>query len=323
MPPKIALMIDAENISYRLLPDILNTLPVFGQILVRAIYGDWEQPGLQNWREIAEQHNFTLRHQTNDSHTKNSSDMRLIMDAMEIIHHLNVDIFCLVTNDADFVPLCDKIHESNKQVIGIGRQNAADRFVRSCDQFIFIGKKQVSNQLSTKAVDEISTPRTNQQNINTAEMRHLILQAFALTPGNDNHWLNLSKLGNALRQIQVDFRPNNYGYGKLSTFLQSMPDIIELRTHNKGMNARLKKNVRLKCLKELLSLACENAPHIEDGWITLSALGSTLRKIQPGFQSKTYGNAQLSKLLKTMPAFIELRTYNKGMIARLKTKPGQ
>jgi len=67
--------------------------------------------------------------------------MRLIMDAMEVLYRTSIDIFCLVTNDADYVPLCDKIHESKKHVIGVGYQlNASEAFIRACDKFIFVGR---------------------------------------------------------------------------------------------------------------------------------------------------------------------------------------
>ncbi len=71
--------------------------------------------------------------------------MRLIMDAMEIIHWVELDAFCLVTNDADFIPLCDKLHESKKYVIGMGYQHAAEGLMRACDQFIFIRRKTVTS----------------------------------------------------------------------------------------------------------------------------------------------------------------------------------
>jgi uncharacterized protein (TIGR00288 family) len=137
---KIALLIDSENISYKDLPRILEEVPRHGELVLRAVYGDWQRPHLQKWHEIAEQNDFKIRHQANDSKTKNSSDMKLIMDAMEVLYRTSVDIFCLVTNDADYVPLCDKLHEARKSVIGMGYQHAAEGFIRACDKFIFMGR---------------------------------------------------------------------------------------------------------------------------------------------------------------------------------------
>ena len=310
MSAKIALMIDAENISHKSLPRILNLLPIHGRISLHLIYGDWEQGSLKTWQGIAGQHQFTCRHQTNAKNVKNAADMQLIMDAMDILHHRkDIDIFCLVTNDADYVPLCNKIHEANKYIIGMGyRLNAADRLIRSCDQFAFIGE---GKQPAKKSPRKSSSQKSN--------LRELVTEAITVASPNGTDRVSLSTIGTTLRQIQPGFRSKNYGHSKLINLLKSMPDLVEIQKKGGSHTARLKQKVfNQNKLKKLLLSAFELVPHHTEGWVTLSAIGTALRKAQPGFEPKKYGNARLSRLLVAMPDFIELRMIDGVQYARLK-----
>ncbi len=44
----------------------------------------------------------------------------------------------------------------------------------------------------------------------------------------------------------------------------------------------------------------------ENGWATLSSLGSALRQLDPGFDPRTYGYSQLGKLLRAYPHLFEI-----------------
>ncbi len=45
----------------------------------------------------------------------------------------------------------------------------------------------------------------------------------------------------------------------------------------------------------------------DDGWAPLSALGSSLRQLDPGFDPRSYGHKQLSQLVEASTGFIEVR----------------
>ena len=57
-----------------------------------------------------------------------------------------------------------------------------------------------------------------------------------------------------------------------------------------------------------------------DGWIHGSALGSRIRKIEPGIQYKNYGHRTLIGILKTYPDDIETKRENGGDLIRMKTR---
>jgi uncharacterized LabA/DUF88 family protein len=73
----------------------------------------------------------------------------------------------------------------------------------------------------------------------------------------------------------------------------------------------------------LLEQAFENAVG-EDGWAFLGALGHHLRQLDPGFDARTYGHAQLSVLIRSHPKSFEVREReedggNASIYVKLKT----
>lgn len=62
-----------------------------------------------------------------------------------------------------------------------------------------------------------------------------------------------------------------------------------------------------KKMRNLFTQAFELAVHT-DTWTSLSELGKCLRKIDPNFDPKLYGNKQLSKLVQLYPETVEVRT---------------
>lgn len=304
MSPKIALLIDAENMSYRDMPHILDEVSRQGEIVLQAIYGDWEKPHLQMWHDIATEHNLKIRHQTNDANAKNAADMKLIMDAMDILHHIQVDIFCLVSNDVDYVPLCDKIRESHKYVIGVGYSRASGALIRACNQFIFLHQNEETQE------PPIQTPSEQTDQL---VLQILLSKAFATLPQSLGKWVTLSKLGIALRNVQPDFNTRQYRFPNLSKLLQSLPDFIELQTQDNVVAlAKLKddsmaKRYKMNTVQNIIIQTFAYASQDSKGWVSLSELGSALREVQPNFKTNHYGHANLSKLLTNMPDFIELQ----------------
>lgn len=59
----------------------------------------------------------------------------------------------------------------------------------------------------------------------------------------------------------------------------------------------------------------------ENGWATLSSLGSALRQLDPGFDPRTYGFSQLGKLLRGYPNLFEIdETITYARVAELAAK---
>ena len=76
---------------------------------------------------------------------KNASDIRLAIDAIDLLHASPVDTFVIVSGDADFLPLVNKLRSSGKMVIGAGRQKATSAtLVKACDRYYYLDKHEES-----------------------------------------------------------------------------------------------------------------------------------------------------------------------------------
>ena len=79
---QIAVLIDSENVSSRYASIIFNEIETYGFATYRRIYGNWTKNN--GWSEnILLENSITPIQQFNYTSGKNSSDMTMVIDAME------------------------------------------------------------------------------------------------------------------------------------------------------------------------------------------------------------------------------------------------
>src|SRR5690606_22522222 len=135
---KIAVLIDADNVSSSTIENILYEVKRYGIPSIKRIYADWTKPHVAGWKEPLLTHAITPIQQYSYTSGKNSSDSALIIDAMDILHSHQVDGFTIVSSDSDFTRLAVRLRESGKMVIGIGEKKTPKPFIAACDKFIYI-----------------------------------------------------------------------------------------------------------------------------------------------------------------------------------------
>jgi uncharacterized protein (TIGR00288 family) len=73
-------------------------------------------------------------------------------------------------------------------------------------------------------------------------------------------------------------------------------------------------------LIDLISQAMDMVGQDDDGWTRLSEVGTALRRIDPGFDPRTYGFRQLSQLIKKQSAQFEMRKVANGAIIEVRLR---
>jgi len=73
-------------------------------------------------------------------------------------------------------------------------------------------------------------------------------------------------------------------------------------------------------LIDLISQAMEMAGPDDDGWTRLSEVGTALRRIDPGFDPRTYSFRQLSQLVKAHGSQFEMRKVANGAIIEVRLR---
>lgn len=253
MTSNIALLIDAENVSSKSMPEVLQAVSRLGNIRLKVVYGNWGLPHLKVWAELAEKYRITTRPISNGngkaSTVKNAADMGLAMDAIEITFRVpEIDTFCIYTNDSDYEPLCNKLRKSKKYVVGIGDLNASDIFIRACNQFIFTENGTIparsTSQQNGATAQTITPPKAKAPappKPKLSPLEKLVIKAFEQATPDKNGWVSMSALGTILRQVDGSFSYKKYGHSTMKKLLQSIPDRVQIKAEGGMDYAKLKK----------------------------------------------------------------------------------
>ena len=144
---KYAVLIDGDNVSSEYMSTIQREIiRKYGDPTYKRVYGDWTSPRFKGWRETIVEYPIVPIQQFNNSKGKNSTDITLIIDAMDILYTGNVDGFCIVSNDGDFTKLATRLKEAGKEVIGMGLSNAQELFKRTCTRFVNLEVAKKNNE---------------------------------------------------------------------------------------------------------------------------------------------------------------------------------
>jgi|GEM_PF-984200 len=147
---KIALFIDADNIPAKYGKLIIESLQSRGEIFIRRIYGNWEKNSLHSWNECILKYGLLAVQQMDFTVGKNATDMSLTIDAMDVLHQRQAEIFAIVSGDSDFTPLAVKLRERGVYVIGLGKEQASASFRSACNEFVDLNSLDSQENLNSQ-----------------------------------------------------------------------------------------------------------------------------------------------------------------------------
>lgn len=236
--PRLAVLIDADNIPHRLINGILEEIAKYGVPTFKRIYADWTKPHVSGWKSVLLDHAITPVQQYSYTTGKNSSDSALIIDAMDILYTGRVDGFCVVSSDSDFTRLATRLREAGMKVYGMGEQKTPSAFRAACDKFIYI---EILDQPDTEPKPiKLSELRKKEKVISKADKNLVNLITSSINDITDEDgWAFLGELGSLMLKKRPDFDPRNYGYAKLLPLIKSL-DKFEIDERDSG-----RKNVKL------------------------------------------------------------------------------
>ena len=132
---KLAVLIDAENISSKYIETILSEAAALGNVIYKRIYGNWTTPQMGAWKDVILENAIQPVQQYNNASGKNASDSSLIIDAMDLLYLGKLNGFVIVSSDSDFTRLAARLRESEMFVLGMGVQNTPRSFISACSKF--------------------------------------------------------------------------------------------------------------------------------------------------------------------------------------------
>lgn len=219
---KIAILVDGDNIFCN--PEtVLQFVSRYGEATVRRIYGDWSKPSLARWKEPARAYSFRLAEALPYIKGKNTTDIALIIDAMDLLHSGSVEGFCIVSSDSDYTLLAQRAREEGLLVLGCGEGKTSASFVSSCKDFLYSDKQPEEQQEKQQPCSVQPKPVKGDSPGSILEKEsHLFSKAYDMASTDGKQEVTLSQLGMAMKKILPKYKPRRYGcktlgeiYGKL------------------------------------------------------------------------------------------------------------
>ncbi|HCW52344.1 MAG TPA: hypothetical protein DG753_01075, partial [Clostridium sp.] len=236
---RFAILIDADNISAKYIKNILDEISNYGIATYKRIYADWTKPTVAAWKDVLLENSIIPVQQYSYTTGKNSTDSALIIDAMDMLYSNNVDGFCIVSSDSDFTRLAMRLRESGMMVIGMGEEKTPNPFIKSCHQFKFLDiiadddsltkvKKESDNVSCERTISQVTSKNTVDKSMTSIQIiTSEILNIISDLQDNDNG-INIGEIGQRIIKRYPDFDVRNYGYSKLSRFLNDI-DCLEIK----------------------------------------------------------------------------------------------
>lgn len=219
--PRLAVLIDADNIPYAHVKEMLEEIAKYGTPTFKRIYGDWTKPTVSGWKTVLLEHAITPVQQYAYTVGKNATDSAMIIDAMDILYSGKVDGFCIVSSDSDFTRLATRLREAGMKVIGIGEKKTPRAFISACEKFIYL---EILKPADNKNADKKSKgKKTSGKTVDDIDEKLIQLISDSINDlGDENGWVFLGELGSLLLKKHPNFDPRNYGFNKMLPLIKSI-----------------------------------------------------------------------------------------------------
>jgi len=135
MDKKFAVFVDGENISAKYYESVIKEICLYGEILIKKVYGDRATPSMKTWKTVLANEPATFCNQPRLE--KNATDAKIMINATEIMcNNPNINAFCIASSDADFCILAHHLRENGKFVIGMGEEKSKPNWQEACNKFV-------------------------------------------------------------------------------------------------------------------------------------------------------------------------------------------
>ena len=232
---KLAVLIDADNISPKYVKVILDEAASFGVAAAKRIYGDWSDPRLKSWKDALLNNSIIPMQQYSYTTGKNATDSAMIIDAMDLLYSGNLDGFCIVSSDSDFTRLAARLREAGKLVIGMGESKTLGPFVKACDQFKYLDlildhsehdePAPAGGRDVTDAAEQAAMAAAGDDTAINRDSVCKLVRGMIDEMDDGTVWVRTSRVGDQLIKRYPDFDVRNFGSKSLNRFLASFPEL--------------------------------------------------------------------------------------------------
>lgn len=235
----LAVFVDFENLALGFadkrgttfdMTRVLDRLLEKGKVIVKVAYADWTR--FTRYKTALHESGVGLVEIPVRALTgKNSADIRLVVDAMELCHTKpHVDTFVIVSGDSDFTPLVSKLKENGRHVIGVGmRESTSSLLADNCDEFLYY------EDLGAEA-REVQSSTSNTVPSEKKEAFDLLFETIRALQRENVEVLHASLVKDTMRRKRPSFSESSFGYDSFGELLEDARDggFLELREDAKS-----------------------------------------------------------------------------------------
>ncbi|WP_081162461.1 NYN domain-containing protein [Ensifer aridi] len=221
IPSTLALLIDGDNASPKIIAGLLAEIANYGTASVKRVYGDWTKPDLNGWKECLLEHSLQPVQQFSYTSGKNATDGAMIIDAMDLLYTGRFSGFCVVSSDSDFARLAARIREQGVTVYGFGERKTPRPFITACDKFVYFDVLKAPGEevLATPAAQQEAKAKAT-KNARDKTLLSMLRNAVVAV-SDETGWANLGAVGSHVAKQSPDFDCRNYGFARLSDLVEA------------------------------------------------------------------------------------------------------
>jgi uncharacterized LabA/DUF88 family protein len=224
----IALLIDSDNASHNGLDPVLTALAELGTVNIRRAYGNWRKQSLKGWVDILHKYGVEPQQQFDMTKGKNATDMKMTIDAMDLLFRGNVTGFGIMSSDSDFMPLAMRIRQEGLPVYGFGSAKTPEAFKQACSRFIDVDaliKADKRHRIGGKS--DVKPSAKPEPASGSGESNG----GYQATKRDAEGYASLSEVGK-IAGNRSSFDVRNYGFSRLSEMFEEVPNFQTKRNEN-------------------------------------------------------------------------------------------
>lgn len=219
----IALLIDADNARADGIDPVLTVLAELGQVNIRRAYGNWRKTSLKGWADRIHRYGIEPQQQFDLTKGKNATDMKMTVDAMDLLYSDRVQGFGIMSSDSDFMPLAMRIRQSGYPVYGFGRAQTPEGFREACTRFIDVDALiEAERRDKTVRPAKGKAAESGSAVIDDALME-LLVDAYNASKRDEKGFAKLSEVGQRAGN-RSSFDTRNYGFARLIDLVETIPN---------------------------------------------------------------------------------------------------
>ncbi|MEO0871205.1 MAG: NYN domain-containing protein [Pseudomonadota bacterium] len=221
----IALLIDSDNASHAAIDPVLTVLAELGQVNIRRAYGNWRKTSLKGWIDKMHRYGIEPQQQFDLTKGKNATDMKMTIDALDLLYSGRVHGFGIMSSDSDFMPLAMRIRQDGHPVYGFGGAKTPEAFRQACTRFIDVNalikaeKKEAERSKKTETADASNGANSSFDD----DLLQLLVDAYNASKRNEKGFAKLSEVGQRAGN-RSSFDTRNYGFTRLFDLMEAIPN---------------------------------------------------------------------------------------------------